>query len=182
MQVGVLITNGGKHSDLKMAVATAEQIIQIAVGSLSQDAVEARELENEFIAILKGHHAKVSKDEVNSLDANPEHMLKQIDPEPHMSTYDEIIAAGLASKWKDWFSSEETKTYIRKVIAQWTATNMFMHRQAHAHGLTGHHLDLRPVPGHHHDLPHVKAWKYKETVGGMGSGLPESITGEALGK
>lgn len=182
MQIGMLITNGGKHSDLKMAAATVEQIIQITVGSLSDDALEARELETEFIGILKRHHAKVSKDEVDSLDADPEHMLKQIDPEPHMSASDEIIAAGMASKWKDWFSSEETKTYIRNVIAQWTATNMFMHRQAHAHGLTGHHLDLKPVPGHSPDLPHVKAWKYKETVAGMGSGLPESITGEAFRK
>ncbi len=180
MQIGVLITNGGKHSDLKMAAATAEQIIQIAVGSKSEDAIEARQLQNEFISILEEHHAKVSKDEVDSLDTDPTHMLKQLDPEPHMSTYDEIIAAGLASKWKDWFSSEETKTYIRNVIAQWTATNMFMHRQAHAHGLTGHHLDLKPVPGHDPEHPHVKAWKYKETVGGMGSGLPSSIVKPAI--
>jgi hypothetical protein len=182
MQVGVLITNGGKHSNEKLAVATAGQIIQIAANSGSEDAVDGRKLENQLIDILEAHHARVSEHEVDSLMADNSHLVKHLDPEPHMDVLDEIIAAGLASKWKKHFEKEDVQQHIRNTIASWTATNMFMHRQAHADGLTGHHLDLKPVPGYDPEHPHVKAWKYKETVAGMGSGLPESITGEALGK
>ena len=180
MQFGVLITNHGKHSNEKLAVATAGQIIQIAADSGSEDALDGRKLENQFIDILEAHHAKVSDHEVDSLMEDNAHLAKHLDPEPHMGVFDEIIAAGLASKWKDHFEKEDVQQHIRNTLASWTATNMFMHRQAHAHGLTGHHLDLKPVPGHDPEHPHVKAWKYKANVGGMGSGLPSSITKSAI--
>jgi hypothetical protein len=181
MQFGVLITDHGKHSDEKMAIATAAEIIQIGATAAGQQALDARKLENEIIDVLTAHHAKVSKAEVDALSADgANHLTSRLDPRPHVDDIvDRVLAVCKASAFKEWFERDEVKHWIADKIASWTATNMFMHRDWFSQGYVGHHLDLKRVADHKDDAEHVKWWKAASLQGGHGSGLPDAIVQQA---
>jgi hypothetical protein len=177
MQFGLLITDHGKHSDEKLAIATAAEIIQIAAGASGKQAIDARKLENDIIDVLTEHHAKVSKNEVDKLDADPAGQLTtKLDPMPHMTDIvDRVLEVAKKSPFKDWFERDDVKQLIRDKVASWTATNMLIHRDWHSLGKTGHGADLKPVPGHRPDAEHIKLWRDRTDNGadsGHGSGLP----------
>ena len=186
MQFGLLITDHGKHSDEKLAIATAAEIIQIAAGASSKQAIDARKLENDIIDELTEHHAKVSKDEVDKLDADPAGQLAtKLDPMPHMTDIvDRVLEVAKKSPFKDWFERDDVKQLIRDKVASWTATNIYIHRDWHAGGKTGHGTNLKDVPGYRSDARHVKFWYERSNHGmhgGHGSGLPPGFVENGLG-
>lgn len=181
MQFGVMITNNGKHSDTKLAIATAEQIIQVAAGSESAAAEEGRLLENKIIEILLEHHKKVSLNEVSKLEADSAHLLTDVDPLQHTSdTLDKIVAAAKGTEFEPWFADPKVQESVASTLARWTHTNMNIHRDWYAEGKTGHHLDLKPVSGHDPDHPHIKAWKHARTNSKRYGGLPQPVVNAAM--
>ena len=182
MQFGVMITNYGKHSDEKMAAATAEQIIQVGANAVGEQADEARSLNNKIMDILTKHHGKVSHHEISNLEKGPEHLSTFIDPREHSEdTVAEIMAACDASPFADWFSQEHVRQNVMDTVHTWTATNMHMHRGWYCDGKIGHHKALRD---HEHDLDneHVRKWVYAKHHGAPGTGyggLPPAIVEQA---
>jgi hypothetical protein len=177
MQFGLLITDHGKHSDEKFAIATASELIQIAATAEGKQAIDARRLENDIIDVLTGHFAKVSKDEVSGLDSNAaEHMVSRLDPLPHMEgILDKVLTVCKASAFKEWFERGDVKQLMFDKIASWTATAIHMHRDWFSQGYTGHGTDLKQVPEHRVDADYIKTWRYRCDVGGHGAGLPPAL-------
>lgn len=181
MQFGVLITNNGKHSDERLAIATAEQLIQIGADAAGEQAAEGRRLENEFVEILEEHHRRVSEHEVGELTQRGNARLSEsMDPSSHVDeTYDDLMTAAAASPFAAWYARDEVKKYVRDVLMTWTATNMDIHRDWHAKGWTGHHNKLMRVEGHAPD-EHTRAWLQGRKVdgyqvGGLPATLPEAL-------
>lgn len=182
MQFGILKTDNGKHSDEKLAVATAGDIIQVAAESVSKEAIDARKLEIKIIEILEDHHKKVSESEMGALTSDPAHIATSLDPRPHLDdTCVEILKAADESPFAEWFKRPDVRENVVTSVARWTATNMSIHRDWHGDGKTGHGADLKDVAVAA-DCPHVRSWKDRRSgASDPGGGLPFALISELKG-
>lgn len=156
MQVGIIKTNGGKHSDAKLAYAAADDIVNISADSVGEDVADLRELSNQIGGVLKGYFEKISEHEhaqINekgtahlnaSLDANPElHELAIKDIET-------IIA-------KSPFQMPDG--VIRKSLDSYFKVAQHMHRDWFAaHGKVGDGTDLVDASNHDPKCQNVVRW------------------------
>lgn len=169
----VLATNNGKHSDEKLAIATAADIVNIGATASGEQAIEGRKLENKIADVLEKHFASVSEFEHAGIAANgPAHLALSLDPHPgiHMSAVDEVMAAINESPIAKWFmlddlnKNAELRKNIHYQIGKRIKDAQHMHRDWYARwGKIGDHTNLKMVDGHDqlaHALDsHVKRWK-----------------------
>src|SRR5262245_34954320 len=123
MQVGVLATNGGKHSDEKLAIACAAEIVQIGAEASGEQAIEGRKLENQIIAILEGHFRQVADFEHDELATKGADHLAGSWAEPHPEIWNDAVSkimdAVKASPISGWFSTEAVEGNVRNAVGRW---------------------------------------------------------------
>lgn len=169
MQFGVLITNNGKHSDMKLAVACASEIIQIGADASGQQAIDGRRLENKIIDAIEGAFKTLSDYEHAEIEAKgTAHLTSSLDAHPEVlsdtvaSVMKEVGASSLAS----WFDNEATKANVAKSVDKWLRVGQHMHRDWYArHGKVGIGTDLKAADNHKADCPHVGRWIAMHTDG-----------------
>lgn len=162
MQLGVLVTDNGKHSDEKLAIAVATEIVQIGADASGQQAIDGRRLENQIIDAMETHFAKLAEFEHAELDAKGTAALAA-SMEPHPELVDASVAAIAsaiaASPFASWFTADATAAYVRQVVEKWVTTAQHMHRDWYArHGKIGHGVNLSVCPKHDSECEHVKQW------------------------
>lgn len=148
MQLGVMVTNHGKHSDAKMGFAVANDIVQVGADAASQDAFDARKLQDQIADIAEGYFQKLSDYEHAELAANAaEHVVKPLDPHPEImdGLVKDVIDAIAASSFSSWWSSQDTAGLVRKVADKWMRNAHHMHRDWHGKGKIGNHTSLTDV-------------------------------------
>lgn len=133
MQLGILVTDYGKHSAEKWAAHTASHIISIASSAAGVQAVEARKLELKIIDALEGHHGAVMEHEQGKLE---EHGIDRHDhpkePLPFAETaLAEIVAAAKGTRFEAHFAATETRDHIMRVLLEHFAASMDIERQWH---------------------------------------------------
>jgi hypothetical protein len=133
MQLGILVTDHGKHSVEKWAAHTASHIIQIASNAAGVQAIEARKLELKIIDVLEEHHGAVMEHEQGKL---AEHGIERHD-HPHEPEHfaDEallkILAAADGTRFEEHFAQSATVQHISKVLHEHFAASMDIERQWH---------------------------------------------------
>lgn len=133
MQLGILVTDHGKHSAEKWAAHTAGHIIQIATTAAGAQAIEGRKLELQIIEILEKHHSDVMAHEQKCLaeDGVDRH------DEPHEPEafadggLADIVAAAAGTQFESHFADPETVLHIAKVLHEHFAASMDIERQWH---------------------------------------------------
>ena len=162
MQIGVLITNHGKHSDEKLAIACASDIIQIGADASGQQAIDGRKLENRIIELLEASFAKLAAFEHAGIDASgTEHLSSEFaaHPEIYDAAVADIMAAVAASPLASWFNNDDTRANVIEAVEKWLLCGHHMHRDWFArHGKVGHGTALSDHDKHDPDCEHVKAW------------------------
>lgn len=180
MQLGVLITNHGKHSNEKLAIACASDIIQIGASAADQDAIDGRKIENKIIEILEASFAKLAEVEHADIDAKgTEHLAEEFvaHPEIYDAAVKDIMAAIDASSIVSWFAAqaaraardgkpakdpvtrEQIQSNVIKSVEKWLLNGHHMHRDWFARwGKVGHGPDLKDHDKHDPDSEHVKNW------------------------
>lgn len=162
MQIGVLITNNGKHSNEKLAIAVATDIVHIGASASGQQVLDARKLENQIVEIMEKYFAKLSEFEHAQIDAKgTEHLAAAVEAHPELlnASVKDILAAIAASPFASWFTAEQAETYVRASVAKWLTNGHHMHRDWFArHGKVGDGTDLSSSDKHDPDCEHVKRW------------------------
>jgi hypothetical protein len=162
MQLGVLITNHGKHSNEKLAIACAGDIIQIGADAAGQQAIDGRKLENKIIEILEASFAKLAEFEHTGIDAKgTEHLSSEYvaHPEIYDAAVTDIMAAIAASPLASWFNNDDTKGNVTKAVEKWLLSGHHMHRDWFARwGKVGHGTELKDHEKHDPSCEHVKNW------------------------
>jgi len=162
MQLGVLITNHGKHSNEKLAVAVATDIVNIGANASSQQAMDGRKLENKLAEIMEAFFAKLADFEHGEIEANgTAHLSSEqvANPEILNEAQHEIILAIGASPFASWFTAAQIESYVNASVEKWLKIGHHMHRDWFARwGKIGHGTDLKPSDKHDPDSEHVKAW------------------------
>lgn len=165
MQIGVLATDHGKHSDEKLAIAVAMDIVNIGATASGQQALDGRKLENKIIEIMEPVFAALAKYEHDEIDDNgTKHLaagVTGIEAKPDLlaGAVKEVLAAIAASPFASWFSAEQAETYVTKSIQKFMEVGHHMHRDWFArHGKTGNGTALTDHGLHDPDCEHVKAW------------------------
>lgn len=162
MQLGVLTTNHGKHSNEKQAIACASDIIQIGADASGQQAIDGRKLENKIIEILEGYFGKLADFEHAEIDAKgPAHLSSERVAHPDLfdGAVADVMAAIAASPLASWFNNDETKANVTKSVEKWMLNGHHMHRDWFARwGKVGHGTDLKASDKHDPESDHVKNW------------------------
>lgn len=162
MQLNALVTNHGKHSHEKLAIACASDIVQIGADAAGEQAIEGRKLENRIIEIMEVHFVALSKYEHDQLAAKgAEHLAASLDPSPQIwdDAVSEIMAAVKSSPIAAWFDAAEVEQNVRTAVGKWVKVSQHMHRDWFArHGKIGHGTKLEAAPNHDADSEHVKQW------------------------
>lgn len=162
MQLNALITNHGKHSNEKLAVACASDIVQIGADAAGEQAIEGRKLENKIIDIMEVHFAAVAKYEHDQLAAKGAAQLAaSLDAHPQI--WDDavagIMAAVKASPIAGWFDAAEIEKNVRTAVGKWVKVSQHMHRDWFArHGKIGHGTKLEVAPNRDAGSEYVKRW------------------------
>lgn len=163
MQFGVLITDHGKHSDEKLAITCAQDIIQIGASASGQQAVDGRKLENKIVEVLEGIFLQIADFEHGEIDdKGTAHLSSEMvaHPEIFASAVSGIMDAIAASPLAPWFNNNDTRANVTKAVDTWMKNAHDMHRDWFAqHGKVGHHLALVDHDKHDPDCEHVKRWK-----------------------
>lgn len=162
MQLGVLITNHGKHSNEKLAIACASDIIQIGADASGQQAIDGRKLENQIIEILEKTFGKLADFEHAEIDAKgAEHLSSKFQAHPEIldAAVIDIVSTIAASPLAPWFDNADTKANVVKSVEKWMCNGHHMHRDWFArHGKVGHGADLRDSDKHDPQSKHVRRW------------------------
>lgn len=173
MQIGVIKTDHGKHSNEKLAIACASDIIQIGSAASGQQAMDGRKLENKIIEILEVYFGKLADFEHAEIDAKgTAHLASEAVAHPEMfaGAVTEIMAAIDASSIASWFADRERKglepvtreqmeANVSKAVEKWLLSGHHMHRDWFARwGKVGHGTDLKASDKHDPESEHVKAW------------------------
>jgi|SRR5579871_2239414 len=163
MQFGVLITNHGKHSDEKLAIAVATDIVQIGADASGQQAIDGRKLENRIIGIMEGYFTRVAQAEHDGIAANGTAHLSSDPAAVYDALLDDavanIMAAIAESPFASWFTADHAEAYVRKSVGKWLSNSSHMHRDWFArHGKVGNGTDLKVSDRHDSDCEHVKRW------------------------
>lgn len=162
MQIGVLISNHGKHSNEKLAIAVATGIVNIGATASGQQALDARKLENKIAEIMEGYFAKLAAFEHGEIAAKgTAHLSAALTPHPEI--YEEavhaVVVAITESPFASWFTSDRIESYVRETVGKWLHAGHHMHRDWFArHGKVGHGAELKASDKHNPDCEHVKAW------------------------
>jgi hypothetical protein len=176
MKLGVIATDGGKHSDEKLGFAVADEIVDVAAAANAKDAADARRLANSIGDIAATHMKAIADREMAGIAANGHaHLAEPL--EAHPETADameaEIVAACKASSLKAWFDADGLEPgsvaadnvrralkNIHEVVHKWTRTAQHMHRDCFAgSGKVGHHTELTDHPGWDANDEHVVRWR-----------------------
>jgi hypothetical protein len=133
MQLGILVTDHGKHSAEKWAVHTASHIIQIASSAAGVQAFEGRKLELKVIDILEGNHqAVMDHEQVKLKEHGVARHAQEYDPEEFVDTaLDAIVAAAKGTRFEEHFANHETVEHISRVLHEHFAASMDIERQWH---------------------------------------------------
>jgi hypothetical protein len=162
MQLGILITNNGKHSNEKLAIACASDIIQIGADASGQQAIDGRKLENKIIEILETYFEKLAAFEHAEIEANgTAHLASEFVAHPEMfdGAVADIMTAVASSPLASWFNNDETKANVVKAVEKWLLNGHHMHRDWFARwGKVGHGAELTASDKHDPESEHVKAW------------------------
>lgn len=183
MQLGVLITNHGKHSNEKLAIACASDIIQIGASAAEEDAIDGRKLENKIVEILEASFAKLAEFEHAGIEAKgTEHLAAEYvaHPEIYDAALKDIMAAIDASSIVSWFADqaaraardgkparepitrEQIEGNVVRAVNKWLLSGHHMHRDWFARsGKVGHGAELKDSDKHDTECEHVKAWLAK---------------------
>ncbi len=163
MQFGILATNHGKHSDAKLAVAVAEDIVHIGATATGQDAIDGRKLVNQITDIMEAKFRQLAEFEHAQIAAlGTEHLAASLDAHPEIfaAAVSEITDAIARSPFAHWFTSDQVDAYVQASLTKWLKVAHHMHRDYYAnHGLMGHGVALYASANHDPDCPHVKRWK-----------------------
>lgn len=162
MQLGVLITNHGKHSNEKLALACAGDIIQIGASASGNDALDGRKLENKIVEILEDKFAALASFEHTQLGTDgTAHLSSALEAHPEIfdSAVRDIMGAIAASPLAGWFNYDDTRGNVTKSVEKWMLNGHHMHRDWFArHGKIGHGADLMDAQNHDPNCEHVKRW------------------------
>lgn len=163
MQIGVLVTNHGKHSDEKLAIACACDIIQIGADASGHQAIEGRKLENKIIDVIEGAFKRLSDFEHAEIAAKgTDHLASVLEAHPEISrdTVAAVMATIASSPIATWFeSSTDVRGNVTAAVDKWLKSAAHMHRDWFARsGKVGVGTDLSAAPNHKPDCPNVKAW------------------------
>lgn len=164
MQLGVLVTDGGKHSDDKLGFAVASDLIQVGANAAGKDAFDARKLQDQITDVAASYFAKVSEYEHAELAAKGTVHLANTGVEAHPEIMDglvrDVCAAIAASPFASWWSAQDTAALVRKVAGKWLKAGHHMHRDYAAKwGKIGNHTALNDMPNFDPNCPHVANWK-----------------------
>lgn len=169
MQIGVLITNHGKHSDAKLAMACAGDIIKIDDSSSGQALIDGRNLETAIIAVLQGVFRKLADFEHASFDeSGTEHLSSEMSAHPELfdEAVDGIMAEIAKSPLAAKFNNDDTKGLAVQKVEKWLCSGHHMHRDYFARwGKVGHEAELTAHSLHDPNCDHVKGWIAAQTAG-----------------
>jgi hypothetical protein len=177
--MSALITNHGKHSDEKLAIACAQDIVQIGADAAGEQAIEGRKLENKIVEIMEAHFRALAVEENDNM--GHELLALSFDPHPeiHGKAINDILAAIGASPIGKWFGMDgavgelarnagaspskaatEVRRNVETAVGKWIKVSQHMHRDWFArHGMVGHGTALTGHPGHDPENEHVRRWK-----------------------
>lgn len=162
MRFGILTSDNGKHSDEKLAIACAAEIIQIGATATGADAIDGRKLENQIVEILERSFSALADFEHAGIEANgTAHLAVSLDAHPEIldSTVLEIATAIAASRFAAWFPTDVVAENVQTAVMKWLKVGQHMHRDWFArHGKIGHGAELFAV-NYDPDCPHVRRWK-----------------------
>ena len=157
MQMRIIATDGGKHSDAKLAKHLADEIIQIGAKVTDQDPDEWGALQAQIAEILTGHFEHLANIEHLALTANGSaHLASSLDPHPTIldDATSHIVEAIETAKF-----AGGTANMVRANVARYLGIAQHMHRDWFArHGKVGHGRELTDHPSHSPDCPHVRRW------------------------
>jgi len=162
MQFGVLVTDNGKHSGEKLAIACATDIVQIGADATGQQAIDGRKLENRIIEIMEAKFAELAAFEHAGIATRgTEHLTESMEAHPEIlnSAVSEIGDAIVRSPFASWFTSDRVDSYVRASVAKWLTAGQHMHRDWFAvHGMVGNGTALISAANHNPECKHVKDW------------------------
>lgn len=156
MQVGIIKTSGGKHSDSKLAYNAADDIVNISADSTGADIDEFRELSNQVGGVLKGYFEKLSEYEHAQInEKGTAHLNSSLDvnAEIHEAAIKDVEAIIAKSPFK------MPDGVIRKSLDNYFKIAQHMHRDWFAaHGKVGDGTDLVDAANHDPKCPNVVRW------------------------
>ena len=161
MQLGVLVTNHGKHSDAKLGFAVASDIVQVGADAASADAFDARKLQDQIADIATGYFAKLSAFEHGELAVKGNaHLATELVAHPEIMNglVTDVCGAIAASPFVSWWSAKDTSHLVRVVAEKWLKSGHHMHRDWAAKGKIGSHTNLTDIPNFDPNCQHVKNW------------------------
>lgn len=171
MQFGVLITDHGKHSDTKLAIACATDIIQIGADASGKQAIDGRKLENNVIEVIEASFKRLSDYEHAEIAAKgTAHLTSMLDAHPEIKadTVSGVMKEIAASPLAEWFNNDATKGNVTNSVDKWLRNAQHMHRDWYArHGKVGTGTDLKAADNHKADCPHVARWVAMHTGGDL---------------
>jgi hypothetical protein len=141
----VMITDGGPHSAGAWAQVTAQHIAPLNPNLGGSRYIQALKLQSAIAEALTPHHAKVQSDEREKLAKGHEHLLTELDADPHINAaLDTITNAARDSEWEAHFSSDEVQRAIRHELG--------VHFRSVQHIERSWHIDR------HAHLPEFQSW------------------------
>ena len=148
----IMITNYGTHPPESWAQVTAEHIAPISVGLTGPRYIAAMKLQMAITEALTPHHEAVQHHERAKLAESSDHLLTNLDPEPHLEgAIQAILAAAKGTDWEAHFAKPEVQAVIRQEIGAHFATAQHIERSWH--------VDRNP--GH----PHARTWRAQHHPG-----------------
>lgn len=163
MQVGIMATDGGKHSDEYFAISVAKDIVVIGATASKKNADEGLRLQLKIVDTLMPYFKAVSEFEHGGIDEKgTAHLASSMDVHPEIAkeATDKVLTAIDESPFKGWFTTEQARTYVSASVGKFLGYAQHMHRDWFARwGKVGDHLELKPHDKHDPECPHVQRWK-----------------------
>lgn len=148
----IMITDGGAHPPEFWAQVTAEHIAPISPDLTGHRRDAALRLQLEIQKALEPHHHKVQHHEKGKLAADPDHLMTDVDPEPHLEeAMADILAAAKGTEWEGHFAKPEVLAAIRQEVGAHFATAQHIERSWH--------VDRNPKH------KHAQAWRKRHHPG-----------------
>jgi len=187
MRFTITKSDHGKHSDAKLAYATARDLVEDAANMSGQDALDMRKLENTIGEILEGHFKDIADREHEGIKANGhEHLASSLDAHENSVAAMEkaIFDAYDASPFAAKMDKAQAAKNVREVVSKWIKNAQHMHRDWFAGmGKVGHGKNLEDHKGWDRSNEHVVRWfslHQAKTPDEYRKALHEISTGERL--
>ena len=144
----IMITNYGPHPASAWAQVTAEHIVPINPGMVGEKQNAEKKLQVAVAEALISHHANVQMTEQSNIAASPEHIMLDLNPEPHLDdAAAAVVACAKGTAWEAHFADPAVQALVRQEIGVHFATSQHIERSWH--------VDRNP------SHPHAAAWKAK---------------------